>query len=269
MAAMNRNWMLIVGLGALFSAIGVLGIVTMHRYGHPSWWELLGWGLIWVGCGAIMIYFGLASRRETAADAGIAPDADLRPVTPGPRPGHPWPTPWTPEQVAGELARRFEPTPYRVSAARGRIRVTANLADARFALGPGVQQVSTVFVSDVLVKSPGRAAVLDGERSLEWAAGLGGGLVPRFTGSASMSGGRSYSFNRRIDLGMTPTGIGRVVDYTFSSGDVHGPINDVLREAGWRQRLPAEARGALVMAAIGGGGAILALVVLAITGKLG
>lgn len=247
---------------------GVLGVVV----GAVAWQQNVAIGLfvlaVFGGSAVVMAVFALRMRDEEPGVGGTAPDADLRPVTAASVAESDRPQPWTEQQVAAELARVFADTPYEVAAAPGRIRVSADLADARFMAGPGARRVRTVFTSEVLPKPGGRAAVLDGLVELDWTAGLDGELRPQLSGRAKVSGGRVHVFTRRIEFGLGPDGLTKQVDYAFNSGDVHGPINAVLDAAGWRRQLSAEAKGALIMAAIGFGGALVAGVALALRALL-
>jgi hypothetical protein len=71
----------------------------------------------------------------------------------------------------------------------------------------------------------------------------------------------------------TDGSVGRQVDYSFTSADLHRPVREVLAEkgyaTGWFATLPADAKGALVVAGIAGVGAVVTVVSLGVRALLG
>lgn len=116
---------------------------------------------------------------------------------------------------------------------------------------------------------PGAAITRDFEQDLDLSAGVG-----RLTGRARFQSGRNWSYQRRVEYGRGKDGtVGRQVDVRFSSSELRDPVNAVLKETGWYTgfwgSLPADSKGALIVAAIGGGGAALTLIGLAVGALLG
>lgn len=246
-----KTWILLALMATLFSGIGVVMTVFAFVTGE---WALLG-GLVFLLVGLAMAWFVPASRREQNA-------ASL-----------PVPTGTVPfERVAELIRERLAGTPYTVELEGSMIRVHADLADADFLGWASAHKVKVVRGLEVVATKPGVAITRDFEQDLELIVGVG-----RLAGRARVQSGRSLSYERRIEWGMGKDGtVGRQVDVDFSSKEIQGPVNAVLKETGWHSSfwtaLPAESKGAMIVGAIGGGGAVVILVVLgvaAILGKLG
>jgi hypothetical protein len=162
--------------------------------------------------------------------------------------------------VAERIRARLAGTPYVVEAEGSTIRVRADLADATFLTWAAAHHVRDVRSMEVLAVGPGKTRIRDIVQSVELSAGRAG-----FTGRARTFSGRSWSYTRRIELGIGSDGsIGRQVDIDFSSSEIQKPVIEVLKETGWYTSWfaaqSAETKGAIVMAAVGGLGAVAAVV---------
>jgi hypothetical protein len=246
-----KTWWLLLGMSLVFLGLGLAGVVAAVLTGE---WALLA-ALVGVVVGLVMLWGALRSRREQSLDR-VAPPEPPSGTAPF-------------AEVAAALRERFAGTPYTVELEGSRIRVHADLADATFLTWAAAHHVTVVRGVDVVTPKPGVALVRDVEQDIELSAGSA-----RLSGRARVFSGRSWSYERRVEVGVGADGsVGRQVDVTFSSKDLHGPVQEVLRAkgygAGWFATMPAEAKGALVVGAIGGIGAVVAVLVLGVQALLG
>lgn len=246
-----KTWILLAFMAVLFSGIGlalaVVGVVT------GEWW-LLGF-LIFTVVGLVMAYWVPATRREQNADLVDAPAAAAGTV------------PF--ERVAELIRERLAGSPYSVDLEGSMIRIHADLADAEFLGLASAHKVKVVRGLEVVASRPGVAITRDFEQDLDLSVGAG-----RLTGRARIQSGRSWSYERRIEVGVGKDGkVGRQVDVRFSSRELQDPVNALLKETGWHSgfwtSLPAESKGALIVGIIGGAGAVVTLVVLGVLALLG
>jgi hypothetical protein len=162
--------------------------------------------------------------------------------------------------VARRLEARFAGTPYVVESEGSIIRVRADLADATFLTWAAAHHATVLRGVEVVAKKPGQAITRDFSQDFDVRGGVG-----VLSGRARVESGRSWSYTRRMEVGVGTDGsVGRQVDVDFSSSEIQDPVHEVLEETGWYTSwfgaLPAEAKGAVVMAAVGGLGAIAAVV---------
>ncbi|GAA1317864.1 hypothetical protein [Brachybacterium tyrofermentans] len=241
----TRKLIALSALTLVLLGVGILLIALAFLHGWP-WGAFLGGGIAVLG-GLICLSGGLGMIRERRI-AGASSRRPLQMVTVG-RP-LPAPTtrrdPWAWEDVVRAVAMAFADTPYLVMADQDQIRISANLADARWRHLLTERSLSTTFASTLVRTKPGTARRLDVVHEVEASAGPAGlGAV------AALSSGRSWHFSRRKDWALNRYGFHTVVDYRFSTGDVNVPLDHVLKTAGWRQTLDAESKGALVMGILG------------------
>ena len=198
-----KRWYLLALLATIFLGLGIVLPIALYASGDRQWVLIIITAVTFGGCGLLMAWFVPPTRREEIQGLD-----DLAAVSPGapPEPGRP--TPWTLAQVAAELARTLEPTPYVVEASATRVRVRADLADARFLAGATIRDVKRVFVTDIVPKGGGKAALLDSQQEAEWAVGPSGDRVLALRASARIQGGKSWTWSRRTEYGV---GHGRVV----------------------------------------------------------
>ncbi|MGP9681046.1 MULTISPECIES: hypothetical protein [unclassified Brachybacterium] len=238
----------LIGLSALtliFLGLGVLLAVLAARDGW-SWGLLLTGGVFALG-GLICLSgaLGMIRERRTAGASSRRP-LQMVPV------GRPLPAPttrrdpWAWEDVVRAVAMAFDDTPYLVMADQDQIRISANLADARWRHLLTERSLSTTFASTLVRTKPGTARRLDVLYEVDASAGPAGlGAV------AALSSGRSWHFSRRQEWALNRHGFHKVVDYRFSTRDVNVPLDHALTMAGWKQTLDAESKGALVLGILG------------------
>lgn len=233
-------------LAAVFIVLGAAGVVAALLTGT---WPLLTAGVFLV-VGVVLAATTPATRREQTMGTTAAPDAPPGTVSF--------------DQLAERIRTRLAGEPWTVELEGSRILVHADLADATFLTWASVHHVEVVRALEIVAVGPGRAVTRDIERDLDLSAGVG-----RLSGTVRVQSGRSWSYQRRIEYGVGTDGsVGRQVDVEFSSARLRGPVTDVLKETGWHQgawvSLPAEAKGAAVVAVIGGVGGIVGGVVAAV-----
>lgn len=247
-----KTWMLMALMAAIFSVLGAGLVVAAFVTGE---WALLA-GVVFLAVGLILGWFSAATRREQTMDGTAAPASEAGTI------------PF--EQVAERIRARFVGLPYQVDLTGSRILVHADLADTTYLTWAAAHRVKVVRGVEVVAKAPGVAITRDFERDVDISAG-----IAKLTGTWRVQSGRSWSYQRRVDYGVGTDGsVGKQVDIDFSSTQIQGPVKDVLKETGWYQgpfgSLPAEAKGAVVVAGIAGVGAVVAVVVtgvMALTGR--
>jgi len=237
-----KRWWILGLLAGIFTVLGAVLAVLFRADGLPG----LAVGGLFLVIGLGLAWSASRMRREEMLD-------EIPPPEPSPG-GRPW------SEVAERIRARFEDMPYVVESEGSVIRVRADLADATFLSWAGAHRVTMVHGVEAAATKPGQAITRDFSQGFDLSAGGG-----RLTGSASTASGRSWSHTRRIELGVGTDGaIGKQVDIDFSSSAIQGPVNEVLRETGWRTTwwaaLPAEAKGGLVMGIVGAVGGLGALV---------
>ena len=247
-----RRWPLLALFAAIFLALGIGAPLVMLSQGDADTEALVGFPLVFGGVGLIAAWHVRGMRADEVDGLD-----ELAPVAVPSTPPPPGGSVWTEQQVAAEVARAFSGTPYDVLAAPGRIRVQADLADARFASLVSRHRVRFAHTTDVVTRAAPRYVLLDAQRRVEWVAGPDGDGRVELAGGMSMQGGRIVGRSFRKEYAVTPKGRKLVVDYDFSTSSVHGPLREVLDAAGWQARLGAEARGALVIAAIGASSVVI------------
>jgi hypothetical protein len=231
-------------LGLLATIFVVLGAVLMvFLASDPAG---LGAGGVFLVVGLGLWWPALQMRREESLDEHPAPAA-----TPG---GVAF------AEVAERIRARLADKPYTVDTEGSTIRIRADLADATFLTWAAAHRVREVRGTDVVGTAPGQAIIRDIVLGFELSGGRAG-----VTGEAHAFSGRSWSYSRRIEYGFGTDGtLGRQVDIDFATTDISGPVIDVLKETGWYTSWfaaqSAETKGAIVMGAVGGLGAVAAVV---------
>ncbi|MQA97604.1 MAG: hypothetical protein GEV11_24360 [Streptosporangiales bacterium] len=117
-----------------------------------------------------------------------------------------------------------------------------------------ITQVHTYRVA--LYPEKATYTITDVVRTVEFEAGLGGVRL----GATAFVGRSLYRTSHRALDGSG--------EYSFSSGEGHGLIRGPAAELGWREAQPASVKIALGFAIVGGLGAIVALIALAVVNWL-
>ncbi|WP_426246722.1 hypothetical protein [Nocardioides sp. LHG3406-4] len=238
-----KSWSLMALLAVVFCAVGIGLAIGAWQSGELALW---GGAAIFVVVGLVPAALLPRARREQRQGSGVLAPASATEGAPPPDGAT-----WTLTQVADELSRQFEGTPYVVHASPERIRIHADLADATFLDFAGVNKVKVVRGLDIVPNGDGLAVVRDWEQDLDLTAGVG-----RLTGSTRMFSGSKIGFERRIRWGVGADGDWRrQVDFSSSSRQLRGVAVDVLKRAGmypgWYATLPADAKAGLIVGLIG------------------
>ncbi len=261
---------LILVLAVVFGALGlipvVLAVVLWRTPAGP--WLLLG-GSVFLLVAVTAVVLAVRERRRSAR---ITPDTSpLRPAVPvdvallG---GHP--RPWPVPDVAAALATELAGTPYAVEHNDDTITVSLDLADQTWWVLAGAQSLRETFSVSLVRERDGVFERTDRREMLHWQAGVPvrGGLVGSGVGSVQL--GRTFQWSKRIEWGASAEkGVGRQVDYTFSTADVAGPLQRVLGLAGWRTALDPSSHAGLVIGLLGIGIALAMLVTMGIVALAG
>ncbi|MCM2577951.1 hypothetical protein [Streptomyces meridianus] len=149
-----------------------------------------------------------------------------------------------------------------------------DVADARWHTLMYRHRLTKVCTHHVRLDASSRTfKIIDDCRTVSWRTGAGAGgegPVPVLSARAERIRGRSIEVSKRVEFGWNEAGDpGKVVDYRLDSREGHRLIRKAAQEAGWKERMPAEVKGAIVMAAIGGLGAVAAVVVLFVQWLIG
>lgn len=232
-------------LGLLAAVFVVVGVVVAVAFGLASGWDDLAGTA--VGGVFLVIGLGLGWNAMTMRREELLFRVPPPPAPPGSRE-------WA--DVADRIRARFEGTPFVVETEGSVIRVRADLADATFLTWAAARHLREVVTVEAVAVKPGQAITRDVVQGLEVTAGLG-----RLTGRGRVFSGRRVSRTRHVEYGVGADGtFGRQVDIDVGSAEIQGPVDEVLTATGWRPSwwaaLPAEAKGGVVMGAVGLLGAI-------------
>lgn len=100
--------------------------------------------------------------------------------------------------------------------------------------------------------------LLQGRRSIDWVAG-----APRTGGRIEWASGWVWQRSKKQVWAWDEQGrFGKVVDYTFDSGEGKQLVKAVAERLGLRAGMPGRVKGALIFAVIAGIGAIITVVVM-------
>lgn len=172
------------------------------------------------------------------------------------------------DAVARAIQERLGPGPYRVSPEHGGIRIGVDLADRSWWNLAERNHLAEVLEVLLAPKKPGVFARTDRSQSVEWSAG-----APTLGAArASTQRGRQWTYQRRTDLAVTPSGAERAVDIDFSTGHVNEAIADALKATGWRTALDGNSKAGLIVAIAALGFAVgigIVLLIFAMTGAFG
>ena len=163
-------------------------------------------------------------------------------------------------------------SPYAVERTDDGFVVHVDVADAKWYALLRKQGLRTTVRHIVRVRPEQRTfTITDDLRSLDWQAGVDGGR-PVLRASGSRTYGRTIALGRRkVWAWDEKLRYGKVLDYTLDTEESRALIRTAATELGYRERMPLVMKFALAMAVLGGAGAVVTLVVLAVaalTGKL-
>jgi hypothetical protein len=150
------------------------------------------------------------------------------------------------------VAEAVEGTPYVVTRTESGFDLTLDYLNARWHGLFSDHRLSRVFTHHVAVKGTDRYTIADDSRAVYWRAG-----VPTLSAEVERRHGRVFQFG----AGKIGTYSGRpVTDWTFASEEGRRIVTTAADGLGLRQRQPATVTIAMVLAVIGGGGALVGLI---------
>ncbi len=161
-------------------------------------------------------------------------------------------------------------SPYAVEPTEKGFDVHVDVADAQWYALFQKQGLRSTVVHHVAVDEEKRSfTVTDDSRTVSWQAGLDGSR-PVLRGSAQRMVGRTIELGARKEWAWDEKlHYGKVLDYTLDTEESRSLIRTAAGGLGYRERLPGVVKGAIVMAVIGGGGAVVTLVVLGVAALMG
>ncbi|NHN54746.1 hypothetical protein G9U51_02980 [Calidifontibacter sp. DB0510] len=141
-------------------------------------------------------------------------------------------------------------TPYVVRETPEGFDLTIDVADARWATLVSVQKLKKVFTYEVKLDEPQQKMVIT-DVSNEVTGGAGG-TVPQLRMEKKVTRGRIYekSFHKEFGVDLDSGKVGEVVGYSFDSSTGRAIIRDVAKAQGWSEKMPAEQKGALIVAIV-------------------
>lgn len=246
----HQTWIGMIVIGVIFSLLGLAMVAGSFLIEEPlGRWAAFGVGLVVLVVGIVPLAFAPRARRET----GKAIDQDLVPATPQPAPSEES-TPWSVGTVASALAHELEGTPYLVEHNEWIIRVTWDLGDRSWWVLAQKNGTDRAFETRLVLAGPGKVTRTDHWYALNWQAG-----VPVLgSWQASTASGRVRKYEKRMEWGTDRDGLSKTVDYTVNTNHLDRPVAEVLERAGWgRSGLGAEAKGALIVGAIGASAVVI------------
>lgn len=157
-----------------------------------------------------------------------------------------------------------EGTPYVVAETDRGFDLTLDIVDARWFGLYHTEGLHRVYTHHVDVPGDGTYTVTDDSRTVEWQAG-----VPTISGSVQRTRGRvlERSSEKVWALG-EDLRFGAVVDYRFNSEEARELIRAVADGLGLEERRGRDERIGLYLAILGGAGAIVTLMILAVLALL-
>jgi len=172
-----------------------------------------------------------------------------------------------------EVQRAAQGTPYVVEPTGRGFDVRIDVADATWYALMYKEGIHKVFTHHVQVdEEQGRYSVTDDGYDVEWQAGadVSGSPRPRLSASAERQVGTSREISFRKEYAWDEQGRhGKVVDYTFSSGEGNQLIRAAAERLGLRPVLPFTSKLALVIGIVAAAGAVVVVVLLLVAAALG
>lgn len=240
-------------LGSIFGVGGLACLIVGIALGPDvpaAFWPLIGCGVLFVVITGVSAYFAVQMRRQARPSSDLDGGAD-----------------WT--ALIADLEDRFTDTPYRVESTATTVQVKADLADARFLTLGSVRRVQSGYQLTLTLVDDHAVRRVGERRLLRWAAGPDGSWSAQWVGETQVQSGTVHTMEFHREYGIDEQGPRAVVDYTFRSKEILGPVSVALDAHGFSVRRDAQTQMGIVMAGLGIAVALgvgIALVVLALTG---
>ena len=167
------------------------------------------------------------------------------------------------DQLIAAVREAAEGSPYVVEEKPYGFDLTIDIVDTQWWTLLRKSGVKRVFTYEVRTKDAAKKmTITDVANSVRWSGG-GVSSAPSLHAEKSVQRGRvyQYSFQKEIGVDAKTGRLGTPVSYSFRSGEGRDLIRDAAKRTGWSEKMPAEAKGALIFAgAIVGVGAVVGLV---------
>jgi hypothetical protein len=168
------------------------------------------------------------------------------------------------QELIAAVREAAEGSPYVVTDKPYGFDLTIDIVDAQWWTLLRKSGVKRVFTYEVRTKdSAKKMSITDVSNTVRWSGGGGVSSVPSLHAEKSFQRGRVYQYSAQKEVGVDArTGqFGTPVSYSFRSGEGRDLIRAAAERHGWKESLPAEAKGAVIFAgAIVAVGAIVGLV---------
>jgi hypothetical protein len=169
----------------------------------------------------------------------------------------------TKHELITELINRTNGTPYIITETDDGFRLTLNLVDAKYYTLMYKNGLKKTFTIDAKVDEPKRSVTTtDTLYELDWQAGADvNTFTPRIGAKLDVQKGEVFQFEMRKQYGVSEQGkVGKVVDLKYSTVEIKKWLDTQLADMKWKREMGGIAKGALVVAAIAGVGAVAAVV---------
>ncbi|WP_394942018.1 hypothetical protein [Psychromicrobium sp. YIM B11713] len=168
----------------------------------------------------------------------------------------------TAEQIYQQLLARAQGTPYTVTPIEGGLRVHLNVADLHwltlFYENKLDKEYSINLLLDEATQSYTKEQVL---KEVSWRAGVSPvGFVPHFELAKSTSKGTMVEISSVREAGLQQNG-DLIGGYTLDTREMSKFVDEVMVPSGWAKKMDQNTRLGLIFACIGGGVAVLAVIV--------
>ena len=167
------------------------------------------------------------------------------------------------QELIASVREATEGTPYVVEERPNGFNLTVNVIDAQWYTLIRKNGLKRVFTYEVRTYDRSRTlSITDVENSVRWDAGAGVTSPPSLHAERSFKRGRVYqlSFQKQYGFDAQTRQPTKVVDYRFNANEGRDIIRRAATRAGWKERMGAEERGAVIFAgAIVATGALIGL----------
>jgi hypothetical protein len=153
------------------------------------------------------------------------------------------------QELIASVREATEGTPYVVEETPDGFTVTIDVVDAQWYTLIRKNGLKRVFTYEVRTYDKSRTlSITDVENSVRWNAGAGVSSPPSLHAERSFKRGRVYqlSFQKQYGVDAQTRQLTKVVDYRFNANEGRNIIRDAASRAGWKERMGAEERGAVI-----------------------
>ena len=167
------------------------------------------------------------------------------------------------QELIASVREATEGTPYVVEERPNGFNLTVNVVDAQWYTLIRKNGLKRVFTHEVRTYDTSRTlSITDVENSVRWNAGAGVTSPPSLHAERSSKRGRVHQLSSQKQYGFDAQTreLTKVVDYRFNANEGRNIIRQAATRAGWKERMGAEERGAVIFAgAIVATGALIGL----------